>query len=196
MAETETPFRPEHAEGIDLSYKDNLSASGFISPKHLKIFIRTRRDAGLGPTTIYYAGMVAPAISAGTFKLFESFFAQYNLSPQTAYLLVLCLSASAGLSWFLTFNRLAQRDRQSRDHETEQSQEVKIERSGIFLTRTHIETKIDWPAIVDIRTTKHYIAFIVEGANDFFIPVDWFKDREQMMEAARKISALRPPPFK
>ncbi|ACT60732.1 YcxB family protein [Hirschia baltica] len=195
MPETEVPLRPDHSTGIELSYRDHISASGYISPQQLKKFIKTRRSNGLGPTTIYYAGVAAPVISASTLNLFETFFSQYNISDYTVMMLSMFFSASAGLSWFLIFNRLAERQKSARDNEITQAQSFKIDASGILLNRKNIESKIEWPAIVDIRTTKHYIAFIVEGANDFFIPVDWFKDRDQMKEATNKIAALRPPPF-
>lgn len=191
----ETPFRPEHAKGIDLSYKDHVSAAGYISPKQLKKFISQRRTRGLGPTTIYYAGVVAPVISASTFTLFESFFIQQSVQPKWTHLFATLLAASAGLSWFLIFNRLAQRSSLGRDEEVSKNCDIKIDATGILVEREHIQNTIEWPAIVDIRTTKHYIAFIVEGANDFFIPSDWFNSREEMMEAAKKIAALRPPPF-
>ncbi len=193
---TEAPYRPNNALGDDLSYRDNISRAGHISPKQLKRFIKARRTSGFGPTTLYYAGVVAPVISAATLQLFENFFSQYNVTPYWVYLLSTIFAASAGLSWFLIFTRLATRDRDGRDDETTQSFDFNIDRSRILIKRKHITTQLDWSAIVDIRTTKHYIAFIVEGANDFFMPVDWFDSHEQMMEAARKVAALRPPPLK
>ncbi|WP_018997404.1 YcxB family protein [Hirschia maritima] len=195
MPETELPYRPEHATGEDLAYKDNLSVSGYLSAKRLKKFINSRRHGGFGPTTIYYAGLVAPVISASAMNMFETFFNQQNLPPQTAYILSLICAAIAGLFWFLTFSRLAQRDKAERKSETTEQTHYRIDNSGIFVQRASVETKIGWPSIVDIRTTKHYIAFIVKGANDFFIPVDWFESHQNMLDAANKISALRPPPF-
>ncbi|MFC7292293.1 YcxB family protein [Hirschia litorea] len=192
----ETPYRPEEATGDELSYRDSVTKAGHITPRQLKRFIKARRNGGFGPTTLYYAGVVAPVISAATLQLFETFFSEYNISPLWADLLSMIFAASAGLSWFLIFTRLAERQKDGRDDETTQSFDFNIDRKRILIKRKHITTQLDWAAIVDIRTTKHYIAFIVEGANDFFIPVDWFDNQKQMMEAARKVAALRPPPLK
>ena len=44
---------------------DRLVVSGRMSQKELKRITRRMRSSILGPTAIYYAGVTAPAISAG-----------------------------------------------------------------------------------------------------------------------------------
>jgi len=192
---TETAYQPTTAFGADMNYNERLSVKGTISPDQLKRFIKTRRKSGLGPTTVYYAGVVAPAISAGAYALFDGTFSQLNIAPLTLQLLVALCSATAGLTWFLIFTRLAERKSSSRAMELVEENEIEISQKGLIVQKSDIKIDIAWSAVMDIRTTKHYIAFIVEGTQDVFIPIDWYESREHMADFAEKAAALRPPPI-
>jgi hypothetical protein len=191
---SEKEFIPQNAMGRELDYNDAFHIKGQLTAAQLEHFIKTRRQSNLGPVTVYYAGLVAPAISAGAYALFDFGFRDLSVDPIYKQLLVLLCSATAGLVWFLIFNRLAQRSGNSRELELTAETELHVSRKGLIMRRQHIEKHIAWPAIMDIRTTKHYIVLAIEGAEDIFIPAAWFGSKQAMTDALEKIASFRPPP--
>lgn len=191
----ELSFRSMDATGPELAYRDSVDVAGELSAKHIQRFAKARRKSSFGPTTVYYAGLSAPAITAGVAALASFFTQDYQIAGHWRTLIITLFAAVAGLTWYILFMRLAQRNKFGRNDETVSRSRVVISETGVEVSRGDVLTTIKWPAVVDVKTTRHYIALIVENANDILLPVDWFADQAAMTAAAKKISALRPPPF-
>ncbi|MBB36400.1 MAG: hypothetical protein CME88_09655 [Hirschia sp.] len=191
----EVLFEPHDPLGPDLHYSDKVEVSGQLRAKQLRKFANARRSRAMGPTTIYYAGVTAPAVSAGmgtiAYWTFDSIYwpAQWTLMGSTI------LAAMAGISWYIVFMRLGKRTGIGRNGELQDETRIIVDDSGVDVTRGHVRTLVGWNAVCDITISRKYIALIIDGANDILLPIEWFEDEAAMKDAARKISSLRPPPF-
>ena len=191
----ESVFETDQALGPDLNYNDMVDVSGQLSQKQLKAFAKARRNSSMGPTTIFYAGVTAPAVSAGVGSLTLVTLAQTGWGDQSAMLASSILAAMAGISWYLIFMRWGTRGGMGRDDELMDETRVIVDGCGVELIRGEVRTLIGWKAVEDITISTNYIALIIDGANDILLPMEWFGSKDEMKEAARKISSLRPPPF-
>ncbi len=191
----ETIFAPHDPTGPDLAYRDTVEVSGAIDVKQLRRFARKRRSRALGPTVIFYAGVTTPAISAGVAGLTHWGIADVGLSDFWSWYVTALLSAVSGIVWYMIFMRLGSRAAFGRGCETGAKTHVVIDEKGVQINRGHVQTWIDWTGVNDVTISSNYVALIVEDANDILLPVEWFDGRDAMKDAARKICALRPPPF-
>ena len=191
----EQVFEPNEAVGADLSFAASVDVSGRLTPKQIKAFTRARRSEAMGPTAIYYAGLTAPGVSAGMASITYWSLASIDWPQQWAVLASTVLAAMAGISWYLVFMRLGGRTGFGRHGELHSDTRVIIGDAGVDVLRGEVRTLVGWKAVRDITISKRYIALILDGANDVLLPLEWFGAPDIMKAAARKISALRPPPF-
>lgn len=191
----EVVYHPVEAFGSDLKFAESLDVSGQLTSKHLKKFANARRTLSMGPTAIYYSGVTAPAVSAGMGAIVHMTLSDFGWPANWTHIATLLLSAMAGISWYIVFMRLSARDGYGRDGETRELTHISIAEDGIHLSRGHVATHIGWDAVRDVKTSSAYIALIVDGANDVLMPKEWFDGKEGMLAAAKKLAALRPPPF-
>lgn len=191
----EAVFQPDVAMGPDLRFQDSVDVAGRLSSKQLKAFARARRTKAMGPTTIYYAGVTAPAVSAGMGSVTYWTLNAIAWPPQWSLIASAVLAAMAGISWYLVFMRLGGRTGVGRNGELADDTRVIVDDAGVDVLRGEIRTLVGWKAVRDITISKTYIALIIDGANDILIPMEWFGGPEAMQAAARKIGSLRPPPY-
>ena len=189
----ETSYQPEIAVGEELEYAAAVDVSGQLTERQLAKFARNRRHQTMGPTTIYYAGLTAPAVTAGMSVVAHGAFSQHLSAPYTLLAPTL-VAVLAGLSWYLIFMNLAGRKKNGRQGETEQNTRIYIDDSGVEVLRGEVRTLIGWKAVKDVTISRHHIALIIEGANDVLLPKEWFGDAAAMERSANRILALRPPP--
>ena len=87
------------------------------------------------------------------------------------------LAAFAGIAWYLIFMRWSYRHQHGRDGEMAQTTEVEITDAALIVRRGLIETRIDWDAIDEIKSTRSYTLVLFEGAEPLMLPHDWFGEK-------------------
>ncbi len=192
---SEISYFPTDALGPDLEFQASVAVSGTITPKHVKEFVKARRKGVFSSMTVYYAGVTAPAISAGAYALAQYALMQIQMTPQYVMLGATLMAAASGISWYLIFQRLTARGKSTRDTESTHQQRVTINARGVEVSNGGVTTYIKWSAVTDICCTSKYLVIVADGAQDVFMPLDWFDGREHMEASLKKIAALRPPPF-
>lgn len=157
---------------------DALSVSGKLSRRDLKRLTGTTRSGTVGPTTVYYAGVTAPIISAGASVGSRGMLMSSGLSGQWVFLLSAIIAAFAGISWYLIFMRWSYRQTHGRAGEGDAITSVDVTDDGLIVHRGHVTTKIGWPAIQEIRRGRKFIAILMDGSDTVLIPDHWFgKDK-------------------
>ena len=192
----ETPYHPDDALGPDLVYDEQVNVAGRLTAQDLRTFARTRRkSAGMGPSVVFYAGVTSPAISAGVAAMTHQGLAPVISDDAVLSLITVLLAAVTGICWYLVFMRNSTRQSIGRDEELGDETQVRISGRGVSVDRGHVRFLIDWTAVEDVTISRNYIALIIKGANDLLMPLEWFGGSDNMQRAAKKILALRPPPF-
>ncbi|MEO9969132.1 MAG: YcxB family protein [Hyphomonadaceae bacterium] len=154
--------------------------SGHLTEKDLKRLTGTTRTGTVGPTTVYYAGLTAPIISAGVTVITRAQFANAGLSTYWIWLLSAFVAAFAGISWYLIFMRWSYRQSHGRGEELTQETTVELSDAALIVRRKHVISTISWPAISEIRRGRSFLALIIDGSPTLLIPDHWFgKDTEQ-----------------
>ena len=93
----------------DLQADQVLSAGGSYKQRELKRIARRMRRSVLGPTSVYYAGVTAPAIAAGMATVCSAAFSRAGWDPYWVLMASAIMASMAGISWYLIFMRLAYR---------------------------------------------------------------------------------------
>jgi len=154
--------------------------SGQLTPKDLKRLTGTTRSGTVGPTTVYYAGLTAPIISAGVTVITRAQFANAGFSTYWVWLLSAFTAAFAGISWYLIFMRWSYRQTHGRGEELSQETTVEITDDALVIRRGHVVSHIGWAAISEIRRSRSFLALIIDGSPTLLIPDHWFgKDTAQ-----------------
>lgn len=133
------------------------------------------RTGTVGPTTVYYAGVTAPIISAGVGVFARQMLSGANIfSGYWLWTISTFIAAFAGISWYLIFIRWSYRNTYGRGDETETETHVKFDENGLTVTREHVTSKIDWQGVREVRKSKGFSAIITEGSYPVLIPDHWF----------------------
>ncbi len=153
--------------------------SGTMTTKDVKRLTRALRTGTVGPTTVYYAGVTAPIISAGV-----GVFARQMLSNTGAlsiywlWMISTLIAAFAGICWYLIFIRWSYRNTYGRGDETDAHSDVRFDKDGLTVTREFVTSKIKWRGVTEIRKHKGFSAIMIEGSDPILIPDHWFnKDK-------------------
>lgn len=162
---------------------DTLTASGTFTKKDLQRLTSTLRSGSVGPTTVYYAGVTAPIISAGIAIYARTAFINAGMSPYWVQLLSALIAAFAGVSWYFIFMRWSYRQTHGRGDERDAETIVTARDDALIVERGHVRSEIGWEAIHEIRKGRNFVALIVDGSDALLIPDRWFGKDTDTREA-------------
>ena len=168
-----------------------LTAHGAYSKKELKKISRAMRTSGLGPTSVYYAGVTAPAIAAGMATVVSAAFERAGWDPYWVFLISSIIASMSGISWYLIFMRLSYRHGYGRSTESKQETQVEIGLDVIFWTRGAVRTQVLWSGISSIECRKTFIHIAVADGEDVVLPKGWFGGKSEMRVFFEKLQAVR-----
>lgn len=154
-----------------------MTISGALKKRDAKRLTNAIRGSTIGPTTLYYAGVTAPIIGAGMALLVQSALERIEFSDYWTVMLSAILAAVAGIVWYLIFMRWAYRHQHGRGAEMEQVTEVALTDECLIIRRNLVETRIDWDAISEIKSTRSYTIVHFDGADPLMLPHDWFGEK-------------------
>lgn len=153
---------------------DFLSVSGRLKSRDLNRLVRMSRTGTVGPTTLYYAGVTAPIISASVALLAKDLARSLGWSPFEQLLASANLAAFAGIAWYIIFMRWSYRHRPGRGTERTLETEVMAAVDCLIVRRGLVETRIEWAGIRKVDVSGGNIAVYVDGADTLIIPHEWF----------------------
>ena len=151
-----------------------LDVSGKLSRKDLKRLTNMTRSGTIGPTTVYYAGVTAPIISAGVSVSTRTSLLETGISGYWAFLLSAIIAAFAGISWYLIFMRWSYRQTHGRGGECDEVSLMRVTPEALTIERGAIRTEIKWEAVKDVRHRPKFIALLIDGSDTVLIPDRWF----------------------
>ena len=159
---------------------DIASISGKLSRKDIKKLTGITRTGAVGPTTVYYAGVTAPIISAGVSTFVSRQLGQVEaISDYWMLMSSSLVAAFAGIAWYFIFMRWSYRQTLGRGDEAISLTEVSLTDEALHVRRNYVTTQIKWPAVQEVREHKSFLALIIEGSDTVLIPHHWFgKDKE------------------
>jgi len=154
---------------------DIARVSGKLSKKDLKRLTGSTRTGTVGPTTVYYAGVTAPIISAGVAVFSRNL--MHNAGYITPYWMLFIstlIAAFAGICWYLIFMRWSYRNTYGRSGETTSESLVEMTENALTLKRGNVTTDIAWPAVVEVQKRAKFLTLIIENGQTILIPDHWF----------------------
>lgn len=153
--------------------------SGTMTAKDVKKLTSSMRTGTVGPTTVYYAGVTAPIISAGVGVFTRQMLINADgLSGYWLWMVSTFIAAFAGICWYLIFIRWAYRNTYGRGDEAESETHVRLDKDGLTVMREHMTSKIAWQGVQEVRQNKGFSAIITDGHYPVLIPDHWFgKDK-------------------
>lgn len=151
-----------------------LSVSGRLKSRDLKRLVRMSRSGTVGPTTLYYAGLTAPIISASVALLARQAADALGWDTYSQVMASATLAAFAGITWYAIFMRWSYRHRPGRGTEGSHETGIQASADGLIVRRGAVETRISWDGVRKVSSNKGHLAVFVEGADMLIIPDDWF----------------------
>ena len=155
----------------------SLSISGALSKRDAKRLTDAIRGSTVGPTTLYYAGVTAPIIGAGMALVSRAAMDDVISSTYWVTMGSAFAAAMAGIAWYLIFMRWAYRHKHGRAGELDSRTEINLEDEALIIRRGLVETRIDWDAIDEIKSTRSYTLISFDGTEPLMIPHDWFGEK-------------------
>ncbi|MEM1147684.1 MAG: YcxB family protein [Pseudomonadota bacterium] len=155
----------------------SLYVSGALSKRDAKRLTNAIRGSTIGPTTLYYAGVTAPVIGASMALLTKAALEVIEFPAFWTNFLSASVAALAGITWYLIFMRWAYRHQHGRTSEIDQTTEVELQDDVLIIRRGLIETRVDWDAIDEIKSTRSYTLIRFDGAEPLMLPHDWFGEK-------------------
>jgi len=159
-------------------FSETLTASGRLREGDLRKMTRALRGGTIGPTTLYYAGVTAPVISAGMSLVAKGALKQAGLTPYWQLLLAAIVAAMAGIVWYLIFMRWSYRQKSCRSSEVAIETIVTLSEHSIEVLRGDVETRIGFDAVQAIERIGKSTFIRVRGASAIMIPDHWFQSGE------------------
>ncbi|MEL6724995.1 MAG: YcxB family protein [Pseudomonadota bacterium] len=153
------------------------SISGALSKRDAKRLTNAIRGSTVGPTTLYYAGVTAPIIGAGMALVARATIDNFITSSYWLTLGSALAAAMAGIAWYLIFMRWAYRHKHGRAAELDSTTEINLRDEALIIRRGLVETRIDWDAIDEIKSTRSYTLISFDGTEPLMIPHDWFGEK-------------------
>lgn len=170
---------------------DSIRLSGKISEKELRSLARRIRSGHLGPTSVYYAGVTAPAIAAGMASLVAAVLSNAGWDNMAIFFCSAIVAAMAGISWYLIFMRLSYRHKYGRATELRLPTEVEVDDLGVFWTRGAMTVRIQWAGIAEIKNERRLIHIKIADGDDVLIPRKWFSSRAEKKAVFERLCAYR-----
>jgi len=172
------------------------SISGTLSKKDIRHLTRKSRSGTVGPTTVYYAGVTAPIISAGVAVFSRRLLQDANfISAYWIWFISAFIAATAGIAWYLIFMRWSYRNTHGRGNEISASTEIDITDDALIVRRGHIKTVIAWQGVSELATNGKHTSLHIDNSDSILIPHHWFgKDktaRKAFLETLQDAVAAR-----
>ena len=158
---------------------ETITAGGLLTEKDVKRLASRSRGGSVGPTTVYYAGVTGPAISAGIAVVSRHALHMIGMSTYWQMLLSAIIAACAGITWYVIFIRWSYRHKFGRGTETTNATEIAASPECLTIVRGDIETRIRWSAVSQIEISGKYTIITVKGANAIIVPARWFDGDER-----------------
>ena len=155
---------------------EKLSINGLLTEHDVKRLAARTRSGVVGPTSVYYAGLSAPVITASMALVTRQSLKAIGLTDYWQLLLSGLIAAIAGIAWYLIFIRWSYRHKFGRGTETSISTSVEVTSGGLVVVRGNIETRVGWDAIERVSELRKSIVVTVVGADALIIPDRWFRD--------------------
>lgn len=168
---------------LEIENAPDLSISGSFKAKEIKQLSNATRTGTVGPTTVYYAGLTAPIISAGMSLMARNAFSQTTLSSYWVMLLTAMCAVVAGISWYLIFMRWSYRHQRGRSDEQQAETQVRLLNEGICVKRNHVTTHIMWSGVERVQSLSKGLIIHVHGASAIFVAKRWFDDKQISVES-------------
>ena len=162
-----------------------LSISGAPNDKDIKRLVTETRQSHIGPTALYYAGVTAPVISAGTGFVTREMLSDTGFTDYWILLTSSLLAAMAGISWYLIFIRWSYRHDHGRATELDGETSIDLTPDGLHIRRGDVETRIAWRALQTVRESRRDILITFRGADPLLVPNKWFGRDKQAAAAFR-----------
>lgn len=154
-----------------------FSISGALTKRDTRRLTNVMRSGTVGPTTLYYAGVTAPIIGAGMALVVRAALDDLAIGVQWISFGSALAAAFAGIVWYIIFMRWAYRHQHGRAGEIQQTTEIELEDEALIIRRGLVETRVDWDAIDEIRSTRSYTLITFDGTEPLMIPHDWFGEK-------------------
>ncbi|WP_300381699.1 YcxB family protein [Henriciella sp.] len=162
-----------------------LHISGQLRDKDMKRLVNETRSSNIGPTSLYYAGVTAPAISASMALVSRHMLDQAPFSAYWIWLISTMMAAMAGIVWYLIFVRWAYRHQAGRAGEIDTETKIDLTPQGLHIQRGAVETRITWPGVKDVRLRRGYTLITFYGADPVIVPNKWFTGNKATAKAFR-----------
>lgn len=156
-----------------------LSISGELNAADMKRVTRASRKSAVGPTSVYYAGVTVPFITAGMAFMASSAAKSAGFSEYWTLFSAALLAAMAGISWYLIFVRLATARSVGRASDLGAEIEVNLTDDALHVKRAFVETRIEWQGIARIQKNPKHILIHVHSRAPVIIPHAWFRGNKQ-----------------
>jgi hypothetical protein len=153
---------------------ESLSVSGRLKSRDLKRLVRLSRSGTVGPTTLYYAGLTAPIISASVALLAKDVARSLDWDALSQLMVSANLAAFAGIAWYVIFMRWSYRHRPGRGTESHLDTAVLATSDALVVCRGAVETRIAWNGVHKVLSSNGHLAVFADGADMLIIPDDWF----------------------
>ncbi|WP_018148539.1 YcxB family protein [Henriciella marina] len=162
-----------------------LSVSGAPTDRDIKRLVTKTRQSHIGPTALYYAGVTAPVISAGTAFVTRAMLADTGFTDYWILLISSLLAAMAGISWYLIFIRWSYRHDHGRATELDGETAIDLTPDGLHIRRGDVETRIAWRALRTVGESRRDTLITFRGADPLLVPDKWFGRDKQAAQAFR-----------
>ena len=153
-----------------------LSINGLLTERDVKRLAALTRSGVVGPTSVYYAGLSAPVITASMALVTRQNLKAIGWTDYWQLLLSALIAAMAGIAWYLIFVRWSYRHKFGRGTETSIATSVELSSKGLFVIRGDVETRVAWGAVERVSELRHAIVVTIVGADALIVPNRWFAD--------------------
>ncbi len=165
-----------------------MTLTGRVRPGELRKALSSQRKGFVGPTTIYYAGVTAPIISAAMALVTRTALEHIGANLYWTLMISALTACFAGIGWYVIFMRWSAGNSFGRESETEVETAVRLAPDALVVVRGSVETRIGAPAIRGLAQTPRHVHVQLDGASDVVIPARWFPDAASQ---AAFVSALK-----
>jgi hypothetical protein len=169
---------------------ETVLISGELRSRDIRDFAKKIRSGNIGPTSVYYAGVTAPAIAAGMASVVSGSLERAGWSNYWVLMCSSLLAAMAGITWYLIFMRWSYRHGFGRATESSIRTDLQADELGIFWTRGSVKTRITWDGVMGIERAGKFIRIIVRDSEDLIIPSRWFVNGKAKRDTFDKLKDL------
>ena len=170
-----------------------MTLTGRVRPAELRRALAGRRKGFVGPTTIYYAGVTAPVISAAMALVTRTALEHAGANLYWTLMISALTACFAGIGWYVIFMRWSAGNSFGRESETEFESTIRLTGDALVVIRGEVETRIGARAIRGLAETPRHVHVQLEGASDVVIPARWFPDaaaRAAFVSALKDMAGL------